>query len=96
MVSTSRNKIFSKHWSPSNGNNGFQENMNERISFPSNRKSVATGRNKGFIYYVFSRDGETASSKKDICEIGRKSFPPAGKSVSTSKNKGFVIKMNLH
>ena len=29
-VSTSRNKI----WSPSNGNNGFKENMNKRISFP--------------------------------------------------------------
>ena len=28
-VSTSRNKI----WSPSNGNNGFKENMNKRISF---------------------------------------------------------------
>ena len=45
MVSTSRNDI----WSLSNGNNGFKENMNERISFPLNRKSVATGCNKGFV-----------------------------------------------
>ena len=41
-VSTSRNKI----WSLSNSNNGFKENMNERISFSLNRKSVATGLNK--------------------------------------------------
>ena len=26
--------------------NGFKENMNKRISFPENRKSVATGSNK--------------------------------------------------
>ena len=45
MVSTSRNKI----WSPSNGNNIFRQNMNGRISFPLNQKSVATGCNKGFV-----------------------------------------------
>ena len=27
----------------------LQKNMNERIPFPLNRKSVATGRNKGFV-----------------------------------------------
>ena len=35
--------------------------MNERISFPLNRKSVATGRNKGFLQDIFSQDGKTAS-----------------------------------
>ena len=29
--------------------NGFKENMNKRISFPENRKSVATGSNKWFL-----------------------------------------------
>ena len=46
---SSRNKIFFKYWSPSNGNNGFKENMNERISLPLNRKSVATWRNKELV-----------------------------------------------
>ena len=49
MVSASRNNIFFKYWSTSNGNNDFKENMNERISFPLNRKSVAIDRNKGFV-----------------------------------------------
>ena len=31
-------------------NNGFKEIMNERISFPLNKKSVATCRDKGFKY----------------------------------------------
>ena len=47
-VPTSR-KFFFKYWSPSKGNNAIKENMNKRISFPENRKSVATGRNKGFL-----------------------------------------------
>ena len=47
MVSTSRNKI--KYWSPSNGNNGFNESLNGRISFPLNRISVATGPSNGFV-----------------------------------------------
>ena len=42
-------RIFFKYWSPSSGNIGFKENMNENMSFPLNRKSVATGRNKGFV-----------------------------------------------
>ena len=36
---------FFNYWSSSNGDNGFKENMNEKISFPLNRKSVDTGRN---------------------------------------------------
>ena len=40
--------------------------MNERISFPLNRKSVATGRNKGFVSNILPRDGQTASNGKDI------------------------------
>ena len=27
----------------------FSKNMNENVSFPLNKKSVATGRNKGFV-----------------------------------------------
>ena len=50
MVFTSGNKIFFfTYWSPSNSNNGFKENMNETISFPLNRKSVATGPKEGFV-----------------------------------------------
>ena len=41
--------VFSKYWPPSNYNNGFQKNVNERISFPLKSKSVATGCNKGFV-----------------------------------------------
>ena len=47
---SSRNKIFFKnYWPLSNCNNGFQKILNERISFPVNRKSVATGCNKEFV-----------------------------------------------
>ena len=53
--------------------------MNERISFPLNRKSVATGCNKGLLIW-------------DIREIRTKWFPLARKSVSTSQNEGFVKK----
>ena len=35
--------FFCKYWRPSNCNNGFQKNLNERISSPLNRKSVASG-----------------------------------------------------
>ena len=70
--------------------------MNERISFLLNRKSVGTGRNKGFVWNIFSRDGRTASSRKDIWGIGTKWFPLARKSVSTSQKKEFVVKINLH
>ena len=47
--STSRNKIFLEMLPLSNGNNSFKENLNERISSPLNRKSVACGYNKGFL-----------------------------------------------
>ena len=30
------------------------------------RKSIATGRNKGFVKDIFPPDGKTASSRKDI------------------------------
>ena len=80
---------FLKYWSPSNG---FKENMNERISFQLNRKSVATGCSKGYFPWY----GKSASSRRDICGIGRKWFPLAGKSVSTNQNKGFLVKINLH
>ena len=49
MVSSSINKIFLKNWLLPNWNDGFQNNVNERISFPPKRKSVATGCNKGFV-----------------------------------------------
>ena len=70
--------------------------MNERILFPLNRKSVATGHHKGFVQNMFPRDEKTTSSRKDIWEIGTKWFPLARKSVCTSQNKGFVVKINLH
>ena len=41
------------------------------------------------------RDEKTASSRKDIWEIGTKWFPLARKSVSTCQSKGFVVKINL-
>ena len=50
-VSTTRNKIFFKYWSPSNTNNDFKENINERISFPLNRKSVQGLRKGSFKIY---------------------------------------------
>ena len=40
--------------------------MNERISFPLNRKSATTDPNKGFVKNIFPRDGKTTSSRKDI------------------------------
>ena len=69
MVFTSRDKIFFKYWSPSDDNNGFKENMNERISLPINRKSVAGDSNKGFVQNIFSRDKKPASSRKHIWGI---------------------------
>ena len=47
------------------------ENMNERISFPLNRKSVATGRNKEFLKDIFPQDGKTASNGRVIWNIRR-------------------------
>ena len=47
-ISTSRNKIFIDIDSPLNAMM-VSKNMNERISFPLNRKFAATGRNKGFV-----------------------------------------------
>ena len=73
-----------------NGNNGFKENMNARISFLLKRQSVATGRNKGFVQDVFLPDGKTASSRKDIGGIGTEWFPLARKSVSNSQNKDLL------
>ena len=89
-VFTRRNKIFFKYWSPSNGNNGFKEDINERISFPLNRTSVVTNCNEGFIQNIFPRDGKTASRGNGIWETGIKWFPLARKSVSTSRNGEFV------
>ena len=40
-------RYYFKNWSLSNCKNGFQNNMNERISLPLNRKYVATGCNNG-------------------------------------------------
>ena len=40
--------------------------MNERISFPLNRKSIATDHNDGFVKNIFPQDGKVASSRKDI------------------------------
>ena len=47
----------------------FSKNMNERISFPLNKKYVATGRNKGFVEDIFSWDGKTASNGRVIWNI---------------------------
>ena len=55
--------------------------MNESISFPLNRKSVATGCNKGFVWNIFPRDGKTAPNGRDIWDIG--------KMVSTSQKISF-------
>ena len=51
---------------------------------PLNRKSVATGCNKGFGENIVPRYGKTASSRT-------KWFPLARKSVSISQNKGLVL-----
>ena len=66
-VSTSRNKIFLNTCLPL-----ISIMASKNISFPLNRKSVATGRNKGFVENVFPRDGKTASNGKDIWDIGIK------------------------
>ena len=96
-LSSSKNKIFFlKHWPPSNCNNGFQKSVNERISFPLNRKSVGTSCNKGFVWNIFPRDGKTASNGRDIWDIGTKWFPLARKLLSTSQNEGFVSKLRFH
>ena len=42
------------------------------------------------------QDEKTASSRKDIWEIGTKWFSLARKAVSTTQNKGFVAKINVH
>ena len=57
----------------------FQKSENETISFSLNRKSVATGCNKGLLI-------------RDILESRTKWFPLAKKSVSTRQNEGFVEK----
>ena len=38
-----------QYCSPSNGNNGFKENMNKRVSLSLIGKSVATNGSKGFV-----------------------------------------------
>ena len=48
MVSARKNKIF-KNISLSNSNNGFKENVNEKISCLLKRKSVVRDRNKRFF-----------------------------------------------
>ena len=48
--------------------------MNDRISFPLNKKSVATGRNKGFVQHTFLQDGKSASKGKDTKEIRKNLF----------------------
>ena len=60
--------------------------MNERVSSPLNRKSIATGCNKWFVENIFPRDGKTTSNGRDIWDIETKCFPLARKSVSTSQN----------
>ena len=71
-VSSSSHMIFCKYWLPSNFNNGFPENLNERISSPLNKKSVATGCKKGFLWNIFPRVGKTTSNGRDIWDIGTK------------------------
>ena len=46
-VYTSRNNVFLKYWPPTYCNNSLKKNA--RISFPLNRKSIVTGRDKGFV-----------------------------------------------
>ena len=53
--SSSINKTFLRYWSPSNCSNGFQKNLNEKISFSLNRKSVATSCSKQFIKKLISK-----------------------------------------
>ena len=48
--------------------------MNERILFPLNRKSVATGYNEGFVENIIARDRKTASDGRDIWDIGKNGF----------------------
>ena len=43
--------------------------MSEGISFPLNKKSVATGRNKGFVSDIFPWDWKTASDGRVIWNI---------------------------
>ena len=74
MVSTSRNKIVFKYWSPPNGNNGFKENMNERIPFLLKRQSVATGRNKGFVQDIFPPDGKLLPVERIFEELEQNGF----------------------
>ena len=70
-------RYFFNYWPPSNSSNGFQKNLNEFISLPLSRKSVATGCNKDLVENIFPRDGKTASSREDIWGIGTKWFPIA-------------------
>ena len=48
--------------------------MNDRISFPLNKKSVAFGRNTEFVQNIFPQDGKSASKGKDTREIGTNLF----------------------
>ena len=50
------------------------KNMNERISFPLNKISVATGHNKELVKNVFPKGRKTASKGRDIWEVGTKLF----------------------
>ena len=52
-----------------------KKNMNQRISFPLNKKFVPLAVIKDSN--IFPWDGKTASSRKDIWEIGTESFPLA-------------------
>ena len=85
-VSSSRNKIFFKYWPPANCSNGFQKNVNERISFPLNRKSVATDCNKDLFGIFFQKMEKGAPNGNNFWDIETKWFPLARKSISRMKD----------
>ena len=69
MVFSSRNKIFfCKYWPPSYCNNGFQKNLNKKISSPLNRKSVATGCKKD-SFKIYFQEMEKLLPMERIFEI---------------------------
>ena len=68
------------------------KSMNERVSFPLNRKLVATGRNKRFVLKYLQEMEKIASNGRDISEIGTKWFLLARNLVSNSQYEGFIEK----
>ena len=71
--------------------------MNERISFPLNRKSVLplTVIKDSFKMYFHEME-KLLPVERIFEEFEMKWFPVARKSVFTSQNKGFVVKTNLY